>query len=93
MLVGSKEGGVDIEEVAASNPDAIFKIPVDVTLGITPQQALEAANQLGLDTPQQVEEAADQIQKLFHLFSVVDATQVEINPFGELCTILKATIP
>ena len=83
VLVGSSEGGVDIEEVAARSPQAIFKIPVDINVGITSSQALEAAGQLGFDNMQQVEEAADQIQKLYHLFSRVDATQVEINPFGE----------
>jgi len=82
VLVGSSQGGVDIEEVAASNPEAIFKIPVDVTKGITQQQALEAAEKLSLDNKEQELEAADQIKKLFHLFSKVDATQVEINPFG-----------
>ena len=34
VLVGSSQGGVDIEEVAAATPDAIFKVPVDVTQGM-----------------------------------------------------------
>ena len=33
MLVGSHQGGVDIEKVAAEHPDAIFKDPVDINKG------------------------------------------------------------
>ena len=83
VLVGCKEGGVDIEELAEHSPHLIFKVPVDISSGITEEQALEAAAQLDLPTKQQTKEAADQIQKLFHLFCRVDATQVEINPFGK----------
>ena len=35
MIVGSHQGGVDIEKVAAEHPDAIFKEPVDINKGIT----------------------------------------------------------
>ena len=39
VMIGSPMGGMDIEEVAASNPDAIMKIPIDIMKGITDEQA------------------------------------------------------
>ena len=83
VLVCCKEGGVDIEELAQHSPHLICKVPVDISTGITEEQALKAATHLGLPSEKQTKEAADQIQKLFHLFCRVDATQVEINPFGK----------
>ncbi|CAI8031650.1 Succinate--CoA ligase [GDP-forming] subunit beta, mitochondrial (Fragment) [Geodia barretti] len=82
VLVGSPEGGVDIEEVAASRPERIFKTPVDITVGVTDKQASEMAKNLEFTGPA-LEEAARQIKSLYRLFCGVDATQVEINPLGE----------
>uniref|UniRef100_A0A6P8P146 Succinate--CoA ligase [GDP-forming] subunit beta, mitochondrial n=1 Tax=Geotrypetes seraphini TaxID=260995 RepID=A0A6P8P146_GEOSA len=82
VIVGSPQGGVDIEEVAATNPELIFKEEIDIFEGIKDNQALRMAENLGFDGPLQ-QQAADQIKKLYHLFLKVDATQVEVNPFGE----------
>jgi len=81
VMIGSPEGGVDIEEVAESNPDAIFTIPVDITVGITDAQASEMAANLKFEGDEATQ-AADQFKKLYELFMNVDATQVEINPFA-----------
>ncbi|XP_069499890.1 succinate--CoA ligase [GDP-forming] subunit beta, mitochondrial isoform X2 [Ambystoma mexicanum] len=82
VLVGSPQGGVDIEEVAANSPELIFKEEIDIFEGVKECQAMRMADNLGFKGPLQ-HQAADQIKKLYNLFLKVDATQVEINPFGE----------
>ncbi|XP_073086976.1 succinate--CoA ligase [GDP-forming] subunit beta, mitochondrial isoform X2 [Manis javanica] len=82
VLVGSPQGGVDIEEVAASNPELIFKEQIDIIEGIKDSQAQRMAENLGFVGPLK-NQAADQIKKLYNLFLKIDATQVEVNPFGE----------
>ncbi len=82
MLVASKEGGVNIEEVAASNPDAIVKVPIDINEGMTRETAMNAVKQLEFPEDKQ-EEVADVFMKLYDLFISKDATMVEINPFAE----------
>lgn len=82
VMVGSPEGGMDIEEVAEKNPGAIFKDPIDIMTGMTEQQAANMAENLGF-VGQKGKQAAQEIKRLYQLFLKVDATQVEINPFGE----------
>ncbi|KAL4226548.1 Succinate--CoA ligase [GDP-forming] subunit beta [Mactra antiquata] len=82
VIVGSSQGGMDIEEVAEKNPDAIFKEPVDIMEGLSKETADRIAQQLGF-TGEKLKKASDQVQKLYKLFIDVDATQVEINPFAE----------
>ena len=80
--MSSPQGGVDIEEVAHNTPALIFKEPVDVSLGLSPAQASRVAMNLGF-TGEKKREAEKQIQRLYDLFVGVDASQVEVNPFGE----------
>lgn len=82
VLVGSPQGGVDIEEVAASSPELIFKEQIDIIEGIKDSQAQRMAENLGFLGPLK-NQAAEQIKKLYNLFLKIDATQVEVNPFGE----------
>lgn len=82
VMIGSKHGGVDIEETSASDPDSIVKEPVDIMKGIQDDQALRMAKNLGFEGVH-LSEAAEQIKNLYNLFVKVDASQVEINPFGE----------
>ncbi|XP_053155266.1 succinate--CoA ligase [GDP-forming] subunit beta, mitochondrial isoform X2 [Hemicordylus capensis] len=82
VLVGSPQGGVDIEEVAAKSPELIFKEEIDIFEGVKDTQALRLAENLGFKGPLK-QQAADQIKKLYNLFLKIDATQVEVNPFGE----------
>ncbi|EPZ36144.1 ATP-grasp fold, succinyl-CoA synthetase-type domain-containing protein [Rozella allomycis CSF55] len=85
VVVASPVGGVDIEQVAAKNPEKIFKEPIDINVGITDDQAMKIASVLEFET-NNIEKAADQIKRLYSLFVSVDATQVEVNPFGETDT-------
>ena len=43
MLIASSEGGVNIEDVAAKNPDAIIKVPIDINKGFDVESAKDAA--------------------------------------------------
>jgi len=82
VMVGSPAGGMDIEEVAEKTPDLIFKEAIDINAGISESQAMGMASNLGFTGDKQ-KVAAEQITNLYKLFLDVDATQVEINPFGE----------
>ncbi|KAK2176791.1 hypothetical protein NP493_640g03039 [Ridgeia piscesae] len=82
VLIGSPQGGMDIEEVAESSPDAIFKQPIDIMTGLREEQVTDLVKNLGF-TGDKASLAATQIKKLYELFLKVDATQIEINPFAE----------
>lgn len=82
VIIASPKGGVDIEEVAHSNPELIYKEPVDINKGVTPEQAKRIAVNLEFK-PENVDAAAKQIASLYKLFVKYDASQIEINPFGE----------
>ncbi len=79
LLMLSKEGGVDIEEVAHQTPEKIHKIVIDPSLGMPDYLAREAAFLL-FDDFKQVRQAADIFQKLYKLFVETDASLAEINP-------------
>jgi succinyl-CoA synthetase beta subunit len=81
----SAEGGVEIEAVAESNPDAIAKIHIDPVEGLTEgdcRQWVQAANL----NPQATDGAVDILLKLYRAYTEGDADLVEINPL-----ILKPT--
>jgi succinyl-CoA synthetase beta subunit len=82
MIVASAQGGVDIETVAAENPEAIITLPVNIADGLAREDAVELAKKMDF-SPQCVEEAADTIEKLYQIFTERDATQIEINPLAE----------
>ena len=86
VLVASSEGGVEIEEVAQKDPSKIIKVPIDVELGLGFETAVSVAQQLGFKEEPLAEQAAAQLMKLYEMFLDIDATQVEINPFGETDT-------
>jgi succinyl-CoA synthetase beta subunit len=80
IMVASSQGGMDIEEVAQKTPHLIFKEPVDIFNGVQNEQTINLAKKLGF---KDIEQASQQIKKLYELFIKCDATQVEINPFVE----------
>ncbi|XP_041066612.1 succinate--CoA ligase [ADP-forming] subunit beta, mitochondrial-like [Carcharodon carcharias] len=82
VLIGSSEGGVNIEDVAAKNPEAIVKEPIDIEEGIKKEQAVKLAWKMGFPA-NVVEDAAENMIKLYELFIKYDASMVEINPLVE----------
>jgi succinyl-CoA synthetase beta subunit len=78
-LMASAEGGVEIEHVAATNPDAIIRQQLHPLLPLQGYQARQVAYQLGFKGTQ-VKQAVTIITKLAALFSKLDADLVEINP-------------
>ncbi|XP_067896381.1 succinate--CoA ligase [ADP-forming] subunit beta, mitochondrial isoform X1 [Heterodontus francisci] len=82
VLIGSSQGGVNIEDVAAENPKAIVKEPIDIVEGIKKEQAVKLAQKMGFP-PNIVEDAAENMIKLYELFIKYDASMVEINPMVE----------
>ncbi|MBB4637059.1 ADP-forming succinate--CoA ligase subunit beta [Longimicrobium terrae] len=75
----SAAGGVDIEEVAATDPDKITKLAVDPRYGFLPHQAHLLATKLYTD-PKQVRAAAKILQQLYKAFIENGASLAEINP-------------
>lgn len=79
VFMASREGGVEIEEVAARNPEAILKERVDPVAGFQPYQARKIAFALGLP----VRKAVQFMSALYRAFIDTDASLVEINPLVE----------
>ncbi|KGR87560.1 ADP-forming succinate--CoA ligase subunit beta [Lysinibacillus odysseyi] len=78
-LMGSEEGGMDIEEVAETNPEKIFKEVVDPVTGLLPFQARRMAYNMNIPT-KLVNKAAKLMLGLYDAFVDKDASIVEINP-------------
>jgi succinyl-CoA synthetase beta subunit len=79
VLIASAEGGVDIEHVAETRPEAILKQPLDPVTGLHPYMARDMAFRLGFQG-KTVAQAADIFLKLARTFIEKDATLAEINP-------------
>jgi succinyl-CoA synthetase beta subunit len=75
----SSEGGIDIEEVAHTNPDAIRKLTVDPRYGLMGHQAFWLANAL-YDDPALINQASKIIKQLYAAFTSSGASMIEINP-------------
>lgn len=83
LVIGSKTGGTSIEDIAAADPTAIIKMPVDIMQGMSTKQAKEMAVSMGF-IGAQADDAATSILGLYKVFIECDCTMVEINPFAEL---------
>ena len=75
----SSKGGVDIEEVAASDPEAIARVQIDPLLGISGFHARELVFGSGVDAPAR-KEAMALIPRIYRAFVELDASLVEVNP-------------
>merc|ERR1711923_48149 len=82
VIIASSEGGVNIEETAEKNPDAIVKFPIDAIEGLSVEGAKKVALQLGIHESK-VDEVSQILMNLYKLFVTKDASMVEINPFAE----------
>lgn len=80
VFMASQAGGMEIEEVAAKDPDAIYKEYIDPVVGFQPYQARNLAFKLGLK-PTQINEAVKFMTGLYKAYVETDASLMEINPF------------
>ena len=80
VFMASASGGMEIEQVAAENPNAILKEHIVPGMGLEPFQARKLAFGLGL-APEQINPAVHLMTALYLAFEVTDASLAEINPF------------
>ena len=78
-LMGSTEGGMDIEEVARETPEKILVVPIDPATGMQPFHARELAFGLGLEG-KQIRSAVKLMLAIYNAFTDLDASLIEINP-------------
>ncbi|GAB2576101.1 ADP-forming succinate--CoA ligase subunit beta [Kribbella endophytica] len=79
LCIASTEGGVEIEEVAHTNPDAIAKISIDPAVGVDDAKAAEIVAAAGFP-----DGAAEVVKSLWTVFIAEDASLVEVNPLVKL---------
>lgn len=80
-LMGSSEGGMEIEKVAVETPEKIHKVFIDPVAGLSQQQAQEIAQKIGIPA-QSLPGAVSLLQGLYRAFDDSDASLLEINPLG-----------
>jgi malate-CoA ligase subunit beta len=79
VMVGSSQGGMEIEELAATNPEAITKIHIEPAVGLRDYQARQMAFALGLDA-EIMSHAVKTIQGCYRALRELDGSMLEINP-------------
>jgi succinyl-CoA synthetase beta subunit len=80
VFMASASGGMEIEQVAEENPDAILREYIEPKLGLGAFQARKLAFRLGLK-PAQINEAVGFMTGLYRAFEETDSSMIEINPF------------
>jgi succinyl-CoA synthetase beta subunit len=83
LCIASVEGGVEIEEVARTNPDAVSQVPVDPGAGVDEEKARAIVAAAGFPG-ELVGQAVAMVQALWRVFVEEDATLVEVNPLARL---------
>ena len=83
LCIASVEGGVEIEEVAKTNPEAVRKIPVDALEGVTPEKAAAIVDEAKFPAELR-DQAIEMVQALWKVYVEEDATLVEVNPLARL---------
>jgi succinyl-CoA synthetase beta subunit len=82
LAMASREGGMEIEQLAVERPDALARIPVDASKGVDEAKAAEIVDAANFPA-----EVRDQViavaQRLWDVFSKEDATLVEVNPLAK----------
>ncbi|QHW37393.1 ADP-forming succinate--CoA ligase subunit beta [Staphylococcus ursi] len=78
-LMTSEEGGTEIEEVAAKNPEKIFKETIDPVVGLAPYQARRIAFNINIPK-ESINKAVKFLIALYNVFIEKDCSIVEINP-------------
>jgi succinyl-CoA synthetase beta subunit len=80
LFMLTTEGGVEIEDVAANNPDALARLHINALEGYQPYQARRLIYGAGIDDPNEQKQILDIIGKLYRCFVESDAMLCEINP-------------
>jgi succinyl-CoA synthetase beta subunit len=83
LCIASIEGGVEIEEVAKTNPDAVKKIAIDPATGVDKAKATEIVDESEFPDALR-DQAISLVEKLWKVFVEEDATLVEVNPLARL---------
>lgn len=83
LCIASVEGGVEIEEVAKTNPEAVRQIPVDALEGVTAEKAAAIVDEAKFPAELR-DQAIEMIQALWKVYVEEDATLVEVNPLARL---------
>ena len=79
VLMASSEGGMDIEEVAHSNPEKIHSIAIDPSVGLTDAEADEISTKIGVPA-ESLADARTQLKGLYNAYWETDSSLAEINP-------------
>jgi succinyl-CoA synthetase beta subunit len=81
VIIASTAGGIDIEEIARTQPEKMLKYHVDILQDLQPYMAKEIWSELGLQG-RNLQQATDLLSKLYKVFRKYDATILEINPLA-----------
>ncbi|SMX43042.1 malate--CoA ligase subunit beta [Maliponia aquimaris] len=79
MIVASRHGGMEIEDLAHEDPDSLMRMVIDPAVGLAPYQARELGFRLKLE-PRQVDQFATFLRACYRAYRDLDAMMVEINP-------------
>ncbi len=82
LAMASKEGGMEIEQLAVERPEALARIPVDASVGVDAKKAAEIVDAAGFPAEVRDQVIAIAVQ-LWDVFSKEDATLVEVNPLAK----------
>ena len=82
LAMASKEGGMEIEQLAVERPDALAKVAIDALTGVDRAKAVEIVDAAGFDASVR-EPIIDLLIKLWDVFVKEDATLVEVNPLAK----------
>ncbi len=83
LCIASVEGGVEIEEVAKTNPDAVKKIAIEAGTGVDDAKAQAIVDEAGFPSELR-DQAVTMVKALWKVFVEEDATLVEVNPLARL---------
>lgn len=81
VMLASEAGGMEIEEIARTNPDKILKAPIDPATGFQPYQGRKLGYGLSLEPPL-LKSASELMSNLYRLFQTRDCSLAEINPLA-----------
>ena len=79
LAMASVQGGMEIEQLAVERPDALAKVRVDALVGVDATKAAQIADEAGFG-PDVHDQVVAILQQLWQVFTIEDATLVEVNP-------------